>query len=51
VLPFFSVMFQIAFGLTLSIGGLTCLALFAGDVSMKALCHSNLRRFGFRAAC
>ena len=49
VLPFLlPLMFQIAFGLTAFQSGLYLLALFAGDVSMKAFVIQTLRRFGFR---
>jgi EmrB/QacA subfamily drug resistance transporter len=49
VLPFLlPLMFQIAFGLTAFQSGLYLLALFAGDVSMKAVIIPTLRRFGFR---
>ena len=49
VLPFLlPLMFQIAFGLNAFRSGLYLLALFAGDLSMKAFAISLLRRFGFR---
>jgi len=49
VLPFLlPLMFQITFGLTPFQSGLYLLALFAGDLSMKALIIPTLRRFGFR---
>lgn len=49
VLPFLlPLMFQIAFGLTAFQSGLFLLALFAGDLSMKAFVIQVLRRFGFR---
>jgi EmrB/QacA subfamily drug resistance transporter len=49
VLPFLlPLMFQIAFGLTAFQSGLYLLALFAGDLSMKALTIPTLLRFGFR---
>jgi EmrB/QacA subfamily drug resistance transporter len=49
VLPFLlPLMFQIAFGLTAFQSGLYLLALFAGDLSMKAFIIQTLRRFGFR---
>jgi Major Facilitator Superfamily len=49
VLPFLlPLMFQIAFGLNAFRSGLYLLALFAGDLSMKALVIQVLRRFGFR---
>jgi MFS family permease len=49
VLPFLlPLMFQIAFGLTAFQSGLYLLALFAGDLSMKAIIIPTLRRFGFR---
>ena len=49
VLPFLlPLMFQIAFGLTAFQSGLYLLALFAGDLSMKAFVIQMLRRFGFR---
>jgi MFS family permease len=41
-------MFQIAFGLNAFRSGLYLLALFAGDLSMKAFVIQVLRRFGFR---
>src|SRR6202522_1743409 len=41
-------MFQIAFGLNAFRSGLYLLALFAGDLSMKAFVIQALRRFGFR---
>jgi Na+/melibiose symporter-like transporter len=41
-------MFQIAFGLNAFQSGLYLLALFAGDLSMKAFVIQALRRFGFR---
>jgi len=49
VLPFIlPLMFQIAFGLNAFRSGLYLLALFAGDLSMKAFVIQVLRRFGFR---
>jgi EmrB/QacA subfamily drug resistance transporter len=49
VLPFLlPLMFQIAFGLNAFQSGLYLLALFAGDLSMKAFVIQVLRRFGFR---
>jgi EmrB/QacA subfamily drug resistance transporter len=49
VLPFLlPLMFQIAFGLNAFRSGLYLLALFAGDLSMKAFVIQSLRRFGFR---
>jgi EmrB/QacA subfamily drug resistance transporter len=49
VLPFLlPLMFQIAFGLSAFQSGLYLLALFAGDLSMKAFIIPTLRRFGFR---
>ena len=49
VLPFLlPLMFQIAFGLNAFQSGLYLLALFAGDLSMKAFVIRVLRRFGFR---
>jgi EmrB/QacA subfamily drug resistance transporter len=49
VLPFLlPLMFQIAFGLNAFQSGLYLLALFAGDLSMKAFVVQVLRRFGFR---
>jgi EmrB/QacA subfamily drug resistance transporter len=49
VLPFLlPLMFQIAFGLNAFQSGLYLLALFAGDLSMKAFVIQILRRFGFR---
>src|SRR3984885_3509823 len=49
VLPFLlPLMFQIAFGLNAFHSGLYLLALFAGDLSMKAFVIKVLRRFGFR---
>ncbi len=49
VLPFLlPLMFQIAFGLSAFASGLYLLALFAGDLSMKAFVIPVLRRFGFR---
>ncbi len=49
VLPFLlPLMFQIAFGLNAFQSGLYLLALFAGDLSMKAIIIPVLRRFGFR---
>ncbi|MDE3104752.1 MAG: MFS transporter [Acidobacteriota bacterium] len=49
VLPFLlPLMFQIAFGLNAFTSGLYLLALFAGDLSMKAFVIQALRRFGFR---
>ena len=49
VLPFLlPLMFQIAFGLNAFHSGLYLLALFAGDLSMKALVIKALRWFGFR---
>ena len=49
VLPFLlPLMFQIAFGLNAFRSGLYLLALFAGDLCMKAFVIQVLRRFGFR---
>jgi EmrB/QacA subfamily drug resistance transporter len=49
VLPFLlPLMFQIVFGLSAFRSGLYLLALFAGDLSMKAIVIPVLRRFGFR---
>jgi EmrB/QacA subfamily drug resistance transporter len=49
VLPFLlPLMFQIVFGLSAFRSGLYLLALFAGDLSMKAFVIQVLRRFGFR---
>jgi EmrB/QacA subfamily drug resistance transporter len=49
VLPFLlPLMFQIVFGLNAFHSGLYLLALFAGDLSMKAFVIQALRRFGFR---
>jgi EmrB/QacA subfamily drug resistance transporter len=49
VLPFLlPLMFQIVFGLNAFRSGLYLLALFAGDLSMKAFVIQVLRRFGFR---
>ncbi len=49
VLPFLlPLMFQIAFGLNAFQSGLYLLALFGGDLSMKAFVIQLLRRFGFR---
>ena len=49
VLPFLlPLMFQIVFGLNAFQSGLYLLALFAGDLSMKAFVIKLLRRFGFR---
>jgi EmrB/QacA subfamily drug resistance transporter len=49
VLPFLlPLMFQIAFGMTAFHSGLYLLALFAGDLSMKAFVIQLLRRYGFR---
>jgi EmrB/QacA subfamily drug resistance transporter len=49
VLPFLlPLMFQIAFGLNAFHSGLYLLALFAGDLTMKAFVIQTLRRFGFR---
>jgi EmrB/QacA subfamily drug resistance transporter len=49
VLPFLlPLMFQLAFGLSAFRSGLYLLALFAGDLSMKAFVIQTLRRFGFR---
>jgi EmrB/QacA subfamily drug resistance transporter len=49
VLPFLlPLMFQITFGLNAFRSGLYLLALFAGDLSMKALVIQVLRLFGFR---
>jgi len=49
VLPFLlPLMFQIAFGLNAFHSGLYLLALFGGDLSMKAFVIPALRRFGFR---
>ena len=50
VLPFLlPLMFQMAFHLTAFASGLYLLALFAGDLSMKAIVIPTLRRFGFRS--
>jgi EmrB/QacA subfamily drug resistance transporter len=50
VLPFLlPLMFQITFGLTAFQSGLYLLALFAGDLSMKAIVIQTLRRYGFRS--
>ncbi len=49
VLPFIlPLMFQIGFHLTAFASGLYLLALFAGDLSMKAIVIPVLRRWGFR---
>jgi EmrB/QacA subfamily drug resistance transporter len=49
VLPFLlPLMFQISFGLTAFQSGLYLLALFGGDLTMKAFVVQLLRRFGFR---
>ena len=49
VLPFLlPLMFQISFGLNAVRSGLYLLALFAGDLSMKAFVIQVLRRYGFR---
>lgn len=49
VLPFLlPLMFQIAFGWSPFRSGLYLLALFGGDLSMKAFVIQALRRFGFR---
>jgi MFS family permease len=49
VLPFLlPLMFQITFGLNAFRSGLYLLALFAGDLSMKAFVIQVLRSFGFR---
>lgn len=49
VLPFLlPLMFQIAFGMSAFHSGLYLLALFAGDLSMKAFVIQLLRRYGFR---
>jgi EmrB/QacA subfamily drug resistance transporter len=49
VLPFLlPLMFQITFGLNAFHSGLYLLALFAGDLTMKAFVIQTLRRFGFR---
>jgi EmrB/QacA subfamily drug resistance transporter len=49
VLPFLlPLMFQISFGLNAFRSGLYLLALFGGDLSMKAFVIQVLRRFGFR---
>jgi EmrB/QacA subfamily drug resistance transporter len=49
VLPFLlPLMFQIAFGLNAFQSGLYLIALFAGDLTMKAFVIQALRRFGFR---
>jgi EmrB/QacA subfamily drug resistance transporter len=49
VLPFLlPLMFQQTFGLNAFRSGLYLLALFAGDLSMKAIVIPVLRRFGFR---
>ncbi|HEY0796875.1 MAG TPA: MFS transporter, partial [Acidisarcina sp.] len=49
VLPFLlPLMFQLAFGLSAFHSGLYLLALFGGDLSMKAFVIQVLRRFGFR---
>jgi EmrB/QacA subfamily drug resistance transporter len=49
VLPFLlPLMFQISFGLNAFRSGLYLLALFAGDLSMKAFVIQVLRRYGFR---
>jgi EmrB/QacA subfamily drug resistance transporter len=49
VLPFLlPLMFQIAFGLNPFQSGLYLIALFGGDLTMKAFVIQALRRFGFR---
>ena len=49
VLPFLlPLMFQISFGLSAFRSGMYLLALFAGDLSMKAFVIQVLRRWGFR---
>lgn len=49
VLPFLlPLMFQLTFGMNAFQSGLYLLALFAGDLSMKAFVIQVLRRFGFR---
>ncbi|MEO6803276.1 MAG: MFS transporter [Granulicella sp.] len=49
VLPFLlPLMFQISFGLNAFQSGLYLLALFGGDMTMKAFVVQLLRRFGFR---
>jgi EmrB/QacA subfamily drug resistance transporter len=49
ILPFLlPLMFQIGFHLSAFASGLYLLALFAGDLSMKAIIIPTLRRFGFR---
>ncbi len=49
VLPFLlPLMFQVCFGMSPFASGLYLLALFAGDLSMKAGVIQMLRRFGFR---
>src|SRR5665213_55153 len=49
VLPFvLPLMFQIAFHLSAFTSGLYLLALFGGDLTMKAFIVRTLRRFGFR---
>jgi len=49
VLPFIlPLMFQIAFHLSAFTSGLYLLALFGGDLTMKAFIVPTLRRFGFR---
>jgi EmrB/QacA subfamily drug resistance transporter len=49
VLPFLlPLMFQIGFHLSPFASGMYLLALFAGDLSMKAIVIPTLRRFGFR---
>jgi EmrB/QacA subfamily drug resistance transporter len=49
VLPFLlPLMFQICFGLSAFHSGLYLLALFLGDLSMKAVVIQLLRRYGFR---
>jgi len=49
VLPFLlPLMFQIAFGMNAFQSGLYLLALFAGDLSMKAFVIQILRHFGFK---
>lgn len=49
VVPFLlPLMFQLTFGLNAFQSGLYLLALFAGDLSMKAFVIQALRRFGFR---
>ena len=49
VLPFLlPLMFQLGFGLSAFRSGLYLLALFAGDLSMKAIVVPTLRRWGFK---